>query len=66
VAAQVRESPPAAAEDAAAAAAPEEGAQAAESVHPFIEMSSPFMAVGRAHQAWTDIGASPWLVRKLR
>lgn len=29
-------------------------------------MSPPFVAVGRAHQAWTDIGASPWLVRQLR
>jgi ribonuclease HI len=29
-------------------------------------MIPPFAAVGRAHQAWTDIGASPWLVRQLR
>jgi hypothetical protein len=29
-------------------------------------MIQPFAAVGRSHQAWTDIGASPWLVRQLR
>jgi hypothetical protein len=29
-------------------------------------MIPPFVAVGRSHQAWTDIGASPWLVRQLR
>jgi hypothetical protein len=29
-------------------------------------MLPPFVAVGRSHQAWTDIGASPWLVRQLR
>jgi hypothetical protein len=29
-------------------------------------MLPPFAAVGRAHQAWADIGASPWLVRQLR
>ena len=26
----------------------------------------PFIAVGQAHSAWTDIGASDWLVRQLR
>jgi Reverse transcriptase (RNA-dependent DNA polymerase) len=29
-------------------------------------MIPPFVAVGRSHQAWTDIGASHWLVRQLR
>jgi hypothetical protein len=29
-------------------------------------MIAPFVTVGRAHQAWTEIGASPWLVRQLR
>jgi hypothetical protein len=29
-------------------------------------MLPPFAEVGRAHEAWADIGASPWLVRKLR
>jgi hypothetical protein len=29
-------------------------------------MYPPFVAVGRAHQAWTDIGSSTWLVRQLR
>jgi hypothetical protein len=29
-------------------------------------MTPPFVAVGRAYQAWADIGASPWLVRQLR
>jgi hypothetical protein len=26
----------------------------------------PFVAVGRAHRAWSEIGASEWLVRQLR
>jgi hypothetical protein len=29
-------------------------------------MSPPFVAVGSAHPAWTDVGASPWLVWQLR
>jgi hypothetical protein len=29
-------------------------------------MNPPFAAVGRTHQAWTGIGASPWLVRQLQ
>jgi hypothetical protein len=29
-------------------------------------MVAPFVTVGSAHQAWTDIGASSWLVRQLR
>jgi hypothetical protein len=29
-------------------------------------LTPPFMAVGLAHRAWAEIGASDWLVRKLR
>jgi Reverse transcriptase (RNA-dependent DNA polymerase) len=29
-------------------------------------MPPPFVAVGQAHRAWTEIGASDWLVRQLR
>jgi hypothetical protein len=29
-------------------------------------MLPPFWAAGRAHQAWADIGACPWMVRQLR